>query len=386
MNISSFKASMIYFILALFINYFSINAQKNIFDSILNTYAQQPICIDVTRIHYSSLSNKTFTINANVYILNNKNKYRVICEGRFDAVKTGKHYGINDFADNIFVNYKYKDSTFNKREYEFLHDYMINQSTLKLKFDKNSNYLKSRINTKEYYILQLIDTIEKTTVDQIATFKSVIFTYYFSKKTFLLEKFVSAPIIEIGDQIIKDSTKFLFSYKKQNNKNINKIIEDFKPLKNSEIKNNFPENLNDTAKFFPFFTASDTAKNILNSNEIKTKLVLVEFWYKSCAPCIANMKELNKLKNSLKDKSIEIIALNIKDSLTHELKTKIESWKYSYKYLFSKSNELKKFKIYGYPTTVIYETNTNRILLNHLGANPDYSLKMFNFLNKELSE
>ena len=74
MNISSFKASMIYFILALFINYFSINAQKNIFDSILNTYAQQPICIDVTRIHYSSLSNKTFTINANVYILNNKNK------------------------------------------------------------------------------------------------------------------------------------------------------------------------------------------------------------------------------------------------------------------------------------------------------------------------
>mgnify|MGYP001006306135 CR=1 FL=1 len=55
-------------------------------------------------------------------------------------------------------------------------------------------------------------------------------------------------------------------------------------------------------KTFPKFTATSLDGTTLSEESLKGKITLVNFWFEHCAPCIAELGELNKLYQRLNDK------------------------------------------------------------------------------------
>lgn len=117
-------------------------------------------------------------------------------------------------------------------------------------------------------------------------------------------------------------------------------------------------------KPFPLFNAS--FQNHLFSNQnLKGKIVFINFWFAECAPCIAEMDALNELFEKLKlNKDVEFISFTYETPATiKKLKTK---YKIKYKvfsltlqdcYRLNQNN--------GFPTSIILDkTGTIRFLKN----------------------
>lgn len=69
-----------------------------------------------------------------------------------------------------------------------------------------------------------------------------------------------------------------------------------------------------TGKPLPQFSVISNGKNYSNK-KIKGKVVFINFWFAACAPCIAEMNELNKLYECFsKNKNFDFISFTFEDS------------------------------------------------------------------------
>jgi len=76
-----------------------------------------------------------------------------------------------------------------------------------------------------------------------------------------------------------------------------------------EIKPKSLQSENEFAKKFknkkmPAFKLKTLDGTVLDSKTLAGKIVMINFWSTTCGPCIAEMPELNKLKNLYKDKVV----------------------------------------------------------------------------------
>ena len=58
------------------------------------------------------------------------------------------------------------------------------------------------------------------------------------------------------------------------------------------------------------FSLKDTSENIVQLEEFRKKLLILDFWFTSCAPCINDIPYLKKLQSHYKD-SLNIVFISI---------------------------------------------------------------------------
>jgi thiol-disulfide isomerase/thioredoxin len=92
----------------------------------------------------------------------------------------------------------------------------------------------------------------------------------------------------------------------------------------------------------------------LNLEQLKGKVVLLEFWFKNCGPCIAAVPELNGLKNKYNGLPFELIGINAEDTQKDALWF-VEKRKVSYTTVYEGNETAKIYGISGYPTTVLLD-------------------------------
>ncbi|QAA82540.1 TlpA family protein disulfide reductase [Aequorivita sp. H23M31] len=134
------------------------------------------------------------------------------------------------------------------------------------------------------------------------------------------------------------------------------IFKDFKPrteeetapLKNGSKVPKFK------GEYFP------QRKELFKSTDLKDKIVLFDFWYRSCQPCVQTIPQLNRLHQKYKDQNIKIIGLNPFDNDSVS-KTKlldfIKYHKMDYPIVFVDSTTVKKFNVWSYPTLFMTDKN-----------------------------
>jgi thiol-disulfide isomerase/thioredoxin len=152
-------------------------------------------------------------------------------------------------------------------------------------------------------------------------------------------------------------------------------VENYEPLIQTANKAEIEKNSNSLKNSFnliPNFQYSDLEDNSLESNNIKEKIVLLEFWYISCAPCLKNMQHLNLLFEKYKSQKIKFLVLNDADLDVEKIK-KIRN-KYSLKYeVYYRGESLKKeLGIQAHPHTIIYNTQTSKIIYEAKGTGNKY--------------
>lgn len=84
---------------------------------------------------------------------------------------------------------------------------------------------------------------------------------------------------------------------------------------------------------------------------LKGKIIVLNFWFTNCAPCIEEMPDLNKMKAKYQKEDVEFFAItfNKKDLITPFL----EKIKLDYIIIPNDQNTIDDFQIKFFPTNIL---------------------------------
>ena len=307
----------------------------------------------------------------------------------YETIKNSKHFGCNIYDDNYFEDFSKIEnhSTQNYNGINYFHVF-VNDSTLKTILN-DKNFIHKETSTSLHDIIILENNIEKAIKSNIGqiTQKSVVIKYYLSKVNHTLLKSTSKTCLDIGGFSYCDSVIYLYRYTPESKSTIKKSIRSFKPLSEKKtLKSSSDSNAFKTLKAFPMFNLPDTSGKIYNSSSFKAKYVLIEFWYKSCAPCLQNMNNLEKIRRSYDYNQLEVVAINPLDKMSSDLIQKVKKYNKTYLFLFDSEIPKQTLKLNAYPTTIIYDNSTKKIIFNEAGVGSDYFERIDGLLRNILSK
>ncbi len=106
----------------------------------------------------------------------------------------------------------------------------------------------------------------------------------------------------------------------------------------------------------PFFEAPlHNGKNI-NTEDLEGKIVILDFWYRGCPPCLKAIPDLVSIDEAYRDKGVVILGIN-----PHDNAQQIEDFfKYKgvkYNSTFLSKDIAEQYGINAYPTVVIIDQN-----------------------------
>jgi peroxiredoxin len=103
------------------------------------------------------------------------------------------------------------------------------------------------------------------------------------------------------------------------------------------------------------FVLEDMKGKKIKLSQLKGKVVVMNFWFVECKPCVMEMPELNELVTEFKGKEVIFlaIAVNKKDQLKKFLRTT----DFSYKVLPNGQTVSDSYGIKGFPTNLIIDQN-----------------------------
>lgn len=111
-------------------------------------------------------------------------------------------------------------------------------------------------------------------------------------------------------------------------------------------------------KKIPLFEAVDIEGNTIHSSNYEGKVVVINFWMISCPPCLAEMPQLNLLKEKYKEMDVTFIA-PCQDKLENISDLFDDGHTFDFS-IISDADELTRIKLgfkVGFPTTIIVDKN-----------------------------
>lgn len=122
-----------------------------------------------------------------------------------------------------------------------------------------------------------------------------------------------------------------------------------------KINKTFKENIYDfIGKELPKFELMLLNGKILNSESLKGKPTLINFWFSNCAPCIEEMPLLNEIKSTFGD---EVNFISITYQNLNEVSEFLKKFDFNFMHLVNSKEYLKQFGTFGYPKTLILDKN-----------------------------
>ncbi|MEQ9404922.1 MAG: TlpA disulfide reductase family protein [Cyclobacteriaceae bacterium] len=145
-----------------------------------------------------------------------------------------------------------------------------------------------------------------------------------------------------------------------------------------------PRNSDLLGKAAPDFKMKDMKGNLITSDNTRGKVVVLNFWFTTCMPCIGELPQLNALYREFQKNSNVVFA-----SITFEKDDKVSNFlvKYPLRYpvITSAMKICQKFDISAYPTNIVIDKNGN--YYEHItGAFPNVGKQLSLAIQKALKK
>jgi thiol-disulfide isomerase/thioredoxin len=117
----------------------------------------------------------------------------------------------------------------------------------------------------------------------------------------------------------------------------------------AKITENFKKNL--LGRPLADFKFEDNNGNKLHKKELAGKVIVMNFWFTTCQPCITEMPLLNELVAAYKDTSVVFLApaLNEKESITKFL----QRYTFNYQIVPEQEGYITKLRAQNFPTHIV---------------------------------
>ena len=113
-------------------------------------------------------------------------------------------------------------------------------------------------------------------------------------------------------------------------------------------------------KPLPDFVFKDILGNTYTPEDIKGKVVVINLWFTSCAPCIEEMPELNKLVKEYENNDAVLFLALALDEKGPRLNTFLETHVFNYNIVpVTQDYIIKKLQTNSFPTHMVLDKNSN---------------------------
>jgi len=109
------------------------------------------------------------------------------------------------------------------------------------------------------------------------------------------------------------------------------------------------------------FELTDINGNIISSKNTEGKVVVLNFWFIGCKPCLAEMPELNTVYNQYKQNPDVVFASITLDNLK-KVNNNLDKYNIKYPIVVDGKETCELFKINGYPTNIVIDKKGNYYL------------------------
>jgi len=107
-------------------------------------------------------------------------------------------------------------------------------------------------------------------------------------------------------------------------------------------------------KPLPRIKLSDLDGNIIDTNELKGKILMINFWATTCAPCIAEMPQLNDL---VRDYSTQVMFLGIAPNDNNDVENLLKRFRFDFIIIPNGEQLFEDIGIDGYPKNFFVDKN-----------------------------
>jgi|GEM_PF-1047845 len=233
----------------------------------------------------------------------------------------------------------------------------------------------------EFYV---IDKIYKTTdhgIDEIKT-KLKFNRYFIKKKSLLAFRSIKYGKSLVRDEEIVDIYDFYVSLDTSVNTFNSSAFFAASPVKENDRFGTLK-----TGNIAPSFKATDlrTGKPV-SLEELKGKVVILDFWYLSCMPCRVLMPKLQKLQEKFENEKVVIIGINVRDEDPKAIIKFLKDKHILYRQYYQIDQLLvSNYKLQAFPTTLVLGMD-GKIKMVETGIGEDTELKLEQTIRKELND
>lgn len=149
--------------------------------------------------------------------------------------------------------------------------------------------------------------------------------------------------------------QILFKHNEEDDQNgVMHLVKKTSEFKDNEIKNKkaLAEMLNNPA---PEFELKDLEGKTWSLKKLRGKIVILNFWFTSCAPCIKEIPELNKLVDEYKNKNVVFLGLTY--NTPQHVENFLKKRAFNYIQLPNAGEINNKYSIFYFPTSFVIDKN-----------------------------
>lgn len=134
-----------------------------------------------------------------------------------------------------------------------------------------------------------------------------------------------------------------------------------------KVMSNFPGNkkqLGEKALDFSFTDLNDQSYSL---SSLKGKVIVLNFWFTGCPPCVSEIPELNQLVQKYMDQEVVFLGLALDDAV--RLKKFLLKHPFAYRIIPEAKRLADAYRLPGYPTHVVIDKHSN-IAYKNTGYGP----------------
>ncbi|RZK76574.1 MAG: TlpA family protein disulfide reductase [Pedobacter sp.] len=135
----------------------------------------------------------------------------------------------------------------------------------------------------------------------------------------------------------------------------------------------------------PNFSVTDVrTREILTLDQLKGKVVLLDFWYISCPPCRDLMPKIQQLRQRFPEKDLVVIGINVRDTSKKQVLKFLKEKKISYPQYYKSGTLKEDYKLRAFPTSLILDKD-GKVIKVEIGYGEDTIANLEHAIRKELA-
>lgn len=253
---------------------------------------------------------------------------------------------------------------------------------------------KEKLNGVECYHIQ-VNVFLKNDSFQMIKITRLEFHYWIKKEDSIPIQYSTA-----FDWIIDTDTMYKYQLDVLNKYEINNLKDedyltlnsiptfynkkDYVPIKDSELLNkNVQIELLSKNTIAPNWELSSLNNEKISLKNLEGQLVLIDFFYKACNPCLRALPILEALSQKYKNKGLRVIGIDPYDKKDDEIITLLAKIGVTYSVCVGGKDVVKDYHIISYPTMYLID-KTGKIIFIQEGCEKDIEAKLEKIIKKNL--